>query len=47
MAKIILDVRQEDKDAFQKKCYKEDVSMAHALRQFVKNACKEEEEAKK
>lgn len=41
MAKIIFDIKDEDKAAFQKKCFKEDVSMAHVLKTLVKNYSKE------
>jgi hypothetical protein len=41
MAKINFDIREEDRAAFQKKCFKEDVSMAHVLRTLVKNYSKE------
>ena len=41
MAKIIFDIKDVDKAAFQKKCFKEDVSMAHVLKTLVKNYNKE------
>ena len=37
MAKIIFDIKDEDKAAFQRKCYKEDVSIAHVRKNLDKN----------